>query len=140
MRLSEEVHMFQSNVLNMLQKDTWVAVQKVVMNYVESEIAATKRENAELLGEMNEMNQVRTCIYICSFLKTPWCESASELYRPSVCRLSAKLVPTFADRGCHLVSVTGPHGHILGFLDRSCYLFFQVEWTPFQTHYFFFSW
>lgn len=58
MRLSEEVRMFQSNVLSMLQKDTWIAIQKVVMNYIESEIAATKRENAELLGEMNEMNQV----------------------------------------------------------------------------------
>jgi hypothetical protein len=30
---------------------------------------------------------------------TPWLESASELYRPSDSRLSAKLVPTFADRG-----------------------------------------
>jgi phosphoribosyl-ATP pyrophosphohydrolase len=68
MRLSEEVNMFQSDVLNTLQKDTWNAVQKVVMNYVESEIAATKRENAELLGEMNEMNQVWICIYFCSFL------------------------------------------------------------------------
>jgi hypothetical protein len=63
-RLSEEVCMFKSDMLNMLQKDAWIAVQKVVMNYVESEIAATKRENAELLGEMNEMNQVWTCIYI----------------------------------------------------------------------------
>jgi hypothetical protein len=58
MRLSEEVQMFQSNVLNMLQRDTWIAIQKVVVNYVESEIAATKQENMELLGEMNEMNQV----------------------------------------------------------------------------------
>jgi CBS-domain-containing membrane protein len=33
-------------------------------------------------------------------------------------RLSAKLVPTFADRGCHVVSVTDPYGRILGFLDR----------------------
>jgi hypothetical protein len=32
---------------------------------------------------------------------TPWPESTSELYRQSVCRLSAKLVSTFADRGCH---------------------------------------
>jgi hypothetical protein len=30
---------------------------------------------------------------------TPWPESASELYRPSDRRFSAKLVPTFADRG-----------------------------------------
>jgi hypothetical protein len=27
-------------------------------------------------------------------------------------------VPTFADRVCHVVSVTDPYGRILGFLDR----------------------
>jgi hypothetical protein len=41
-----------------------------------------------------------------------------------------------------MVSVMNPYGHILGFLDRSRYFFFQVapqlcclkaEWTPFQT-------
>jgi hypothetical protein len=42
--------------------------------------------------------------------KTPWPESASELYRPSDRRLSAKLVPTLADRGCCVVSATGSHG------------------------------
>jgi hypothetical protein len=31
--------------------------------------------------------------------KTPWSESVSELYRPSDRRLSAKWLPTFADRG-----------------------------------------
>jgi hypothetical protein len=36
--------------------------------------------------------------------------SASELYRSSDCRLSAKLVPTLADRGCQVVSATNPHG------------------------------
>jgi hypothetical protein len=55
-------------------------------------------------------------------LKTPWPESASELYRPSDRRLSAKLVPTFVDKGCHVVSVTGPYGRILGFLDRFIYI------------------
>jgi NADH:ubiquinone oxidoreductase subunit 5 (subunit L)/multisubunit Na+/H+ antiporter MnhA subunit len=34
-----------------------------------------------------------------SLTKTPWPASASELYRSSDRRLSAKLVPTFADRG-----------------------------------------
>jgi hypothetical protein len=52
--------------------------------------------------------------------------SAGELYRPSDCRLSAKLVPNFADRGCCVVSRTDPYGLILGFLDRSRYYFFQV--------------
>jgi CBS-domain-containing membrane protein len=48
-----------------------------------------------------------------------WPESASELYRPSDRRLSAKLVPTLADRGCHVVSVADPNGRILRFLDRT---------------------
>jgi hypothetical protein len=34
----------------------------------------------------------------------------SELYPPSDRRLSAKLVPTLADRGCRVVSATNPHG------------------------------
>jgi hypothetical protein len=52
--------------------------------------------------------------------KTPWPESMSELhvYRPSDRRLSAKLVPTFADIGCHMVSVTDPYGRNLDFPDR----------------------
>jgi hypothetical protein len=53
--------------------------------------------------------------------QTPWSESASELYRPSDRRLSAKRLPTFADKGCNVVSVTDPFGRILGFLDRSRY-------------------
>jgi hypothetical protein len=51
--------------------------------------------------------------------KTPWPESASELYRPSDRRLLKKLVPSFVDRGCHVVSVTDLYGCILCFLDRS---------------------
>jgi hypothetical protein len=53
--------------------------------------------------------------------QTPWSESASELYRPSDRRLSAKWLPTFADKGCHVVGVTDPYSRILGFLDRSRY-------------------
>jgi hypothetical protein len=34
----------------------------------------------------------------------------------------------FADRGCHVVSVTDPYIRILGSVDRSRYFFFQV--TP----------
>jgi hypothetical protein len=53
--------------------------------------------------------------------KTPWSESASELYRPSDRSLSAKLVQTFEDTGFYVVSVTERYGHILDFLDRSRY-------------------
>jgi hypothetical protein len=51
-------------------------------------------------------------------VQTPCPESARELYRQSDRRLSAKLIPTFADRGCHVVIVTDPYGHNLSFLDR----------------------
>jgi hypothetical protein len=67
--------------------------------------------------------------------------SASEIYRPSGRRLSAKLVPTFVDREFHVVSLTDPR------LSRPQPLFFlpssssilcthEAEWTSFQTHYF----
>jgi hypothetical protein len=55
--------------------------------------------------------------------ETPWPVSTSELYLPSVRRLSVKLLPTFADRGCR---VTDSYGRILDFLDRSRYSFFQL--------------
>jgi hypothetical protein len=58
--------------------------------------------------------------------ETPWSESARKLLRPSYRRLSAKLLPTFAGRGCDVVCVTDPYGRILGFLDRSRYFIFQV--------------
>jgi hypothetical protein len=47
---------------------------------------------------------------------------------PTDRRLSAKWLPTFADKGCHVIRVTNPYGRILGFLDRSRYplLFYQV--------------
>jgi hypothetical protein len=57
--------------------------------------------------------------------QTSWPQPASQQYRPSDSRLSTKLVPTFADRGCSVVSATDPYGRILGFLDRSRYVFFQ---------------
>jgi hypothetical protein len=35
--------------------------------------------------------------------------------------LVGEVIAKFADRGCHVVSVTDPYGRILGFLDRSRY-------------------
>jgi hypothetical protein len=40
--------------------------------------------------------------------------------------LSAKLVPTFADIGCRVDGATDTPGRIIGFLDQSRYIFFQV--------------
>jgi hypothetical protein len=48
------------------------------------------------------------------------------LYRSRDRRLSAKLVATFADKRCHVVSVTDPPGQFLGFLDRSRNCFLQA--------------
>jgi hypothetical protein len=57
--------------------------------------------------------------------QTPWPGSTSELYRSSDHSFTAKLVPTFADWGSHVVIVADPYGRILGFLDWSHYFFFQ---------------
>jgi hypothetical protein len=59
-------------------------------------------------------------------IKTPWPEFASELFRPSNRSLLVKLVPTFADRGCHMVNVTDPYGHTLSFPDLEPLLFGHI--------------
>jgi hypothetical protein len=46
---------------------------------------------------------------------THW-QQALRLCRPSDRRLSAKLVPTFANIECHVVRVTDPYGRILGLI------------------------
>jgi hypothetical protein len=66
-------------------------------------------------------------------------QSTTWLYLTSDRLLSAKLMPTFADRGCHVVSVAKPHGRNFNFLDQSrCYIFLncphEAVWTAFQTH------
>jgi hypothetical protein len=40
--------------------------------------------------------------------------------------LVGEVSANFADRGFHVVRVTDPYVHILGFPDRSGYFFFQV--------------
>jgi hypothetical protein len=72
--------------------------------------------------------QVNTTYRFVTMVKTKLrgLKSASELYPPSDLLLLAKLVQTFDDGGCHVVSVTDPYGRILGFLDWSGYFFFQV--------------
>jgi hypothetical protein len=74
----------------------------------------------------NYKSKTESSIQLLTNKQTPWPESANELYRPSDHRLSANLMPTFAERVCCVVSVTDPYGRILGFLDRSRYFFFQV--------------
>jgi hypothetical protein len=98
---------------------------KVVLTFerdevMEEEIAKKKRMSGWGKKRQQEVKKEER------IKKTQWPESASELYRPSDRRLLPKLAPTFADRGCHVVSVTDPYGSILGFLDRSRYFFFQV--------------
>jgi hypothetical protein len=80
-----------------------------------------------LIMHINNVIHLANTITSWAYNLTPWPESASELYRLSESRLSAKPVPTFVDRGCHVVSVTDSYGRILGFLDRSRNFFFQID-------------
>jgi hypothetical protein len=45
----------------------------------------------------------------------------SEISLDEISASSTNLVPTFADGGCHVVSVTNPYSRILCFLDQSRY-------------------
>jgi hypothetical protein len=77
--------------------------------------SVTQKVDVEVSYEMLLPISQTTLLHINK--QTPRSESASELYRPSDRRFSAKRLPTFADKGCHVVSVTDPYGLILGFLD-----------------------
>jgi hypothetical protein len=44
--------------------------------------------------------------------QTLWSYSVKKLYRPSDCRLLAKLVPTFVERRYHMVNAVDPHSRI----------------------------
>jgi hypothetical protein len=74
----------------------------------------------------NFINIATGRIFYITLKRTTWPESASELYRRSDRRLSAKLIPTFADRGYHVVSVTVLYSRNIVLLDRSRYFFFEV--------------
>jgi hypothetical protein len=39
--------------------------------------------------------------------------------------LVGEVIANFADRGCHLVSVTDPYVRIFGFLDKSRYFYIK---------------
>jgi hypothetical protein len=83
-------------------------------------------ESLDLYLQQRLLKQIQTKSNGIKTKKTPRPESARKLYRPSDRRLSAKLIPISADRGCHVVSVTDPYDRILDFLYRSRYFFFQV--------------
>jgi hypothetical protein len=69
----------------------------------------SRQKRRTLLGNGSVNTFMRQRIHILQKncrTKTPWSESASELYRPSDRRLSVKLTPTFSDRRCRAVGVT----------------------------------
>jgi hypothetical protein len=83
-----------------------------------------------------ESGPPRTCQFVYVSTQLPEFTSTEEISTASVRK---RTIPTerpqlvsevsatfFANRGCHVVSVTNPYGRILGFLDRSSYSFFQV--------------
>jgi hypothetical protein len=69
----------------------------------------------------NDLRECNSVIQQKTNKQTPWSEAPSELYRPSNRRLSAKWVPTAADKGRYVVGVTDPYGRSLDFLNRSRY-------------------
>jgi hypothetical protein len=97
-------------------------------NDTKSQCFITKDSPPVSCGTDKERNEADVSPLFRTFTpKTPWPEYTNEPYRPSGRRLSAKLVPTFADRECHVVSATDPYDRILGSLDRSRYFFRRLS-------------
>jgi hypothetical protein len=87
-------------------------------NGAEVKAVAVRRESRRLHSAVTSCCQAylwtnrAKCIIAASTKKklNSWLWSASQLYRPSDRSLLAKLVPTFADRACRVVSATDSHG------------------------------
>jgi hypothetical protein len=76
---------------------------------------AHNRDRVDPVASTLKSNWTGCCCHVSSvqtvkltYKQTPWLKSSSELYRLSDRRLSAKLVPTLADRGCRVVSAANP--------------------------------
>jgi hypothetical protein len=88
--------------------------------YIYVYIERERERESSSISNCTKLNDLLTVIckdaveplkFVMTNKQTPWPVPASELYRPSDRRLSAKLVPTFAYRGCRVVSATDPYGH-----------------------------
>jgi hypothetical protein len=69
-----------------------------IWHYTREDVSSTHTETSQLKTTAVETVYPNVTSK-CSVTHAPGPESASELYRPGDRRLSAKLVPTFADRG-----------------------------------------
>jgi hypothetical protein len=75
----------------------------IIINYNNNSVASfrertTPTEGPPLVGKVSA-NSCGLLLFLLTIIiiTTPWLHSESELYRPSDCRLSAKLVPTLTD-------------------------------------------
>ena len=57
-KLSDDVKSLRTSVLGSFHEDIWLQIQKIIESFIKAQITVIKKENIELLGEMNEMNQV----------------------------------------------------------------------------------
>jgi hypothetical protein len=134
--MSESCHLGSQELLNQWRREQWgvwggghylaskavyegctKAQHKAVYPYIAAK--NHRRLKCELFGETDARVSNDILIYdVIIIIITPWPEPESELYRPSDRSLLAKLVPTFAVRGRHVVTVTDPYGRISRFLAR----------------------
>jgi hypothetical protein len=77
------------------------ALEYAIRKIQENQVGLKLNGKHQLLAYANDVDLLRNNIDTVkkNTKLTPWLESEGELYRPNNRRLSAKLVPTFADRG-----------------------------------------
>jgi hypothetical protein len=99
-----------SEILTIPQRAQYKAIEKWLLSF--------KNEN---VVESDTRNHCLSSAVLKQLSKLRDFESASELYRSSDRRRSAKLVPSLADRECHVVSATSPSDRNFDFLDPDNY-------------------
>jgi hypothetical protein len=94
-----------------LQKSKCECINNKVNLFHRNELITSFAVNNDLLIKKKKLHGLSP--------RANYTNRATAACRQSDCQL-------FADRGCHVVSVTDPYSPILGFLDRSRYFFYEV--------------
>jgi hypothetical protein len=69
------------------------------------------------VSEFQDGGSLYSVLVVATKQETDWLRGLSPRANYTYRRLSAKLVPTFADKGCRVVSAADPYGRILDFRD-----------------------
>jgi hypothetical protein len=122
-----EAHIFLNNYFKFKRRQPEILLLNSVLRYVTTHFSKCcfnsyipdSQVAARLQGVFYKQGTVGTSCFVAAQFQTvfvslqPSKQQNKQTNSVALVRLSARLVPTFADRGCHVISVTDPYGRIL---------------------------